>query len=132
MPHRFCGCIILLCADFILFFVICSFEKEEMEEFIMPLLVLSHAYAVPQLKRVCEQQLEHVLLTLENLVDVFQLSLLCDAPRLMLICHRMIIRNFKAVSCTEGWKTMKKSHPALEKELVESIIDEENVRGFLC
>ncbi|XVF59280.1 hypothetical protein PTKIN_Ptkin07bG0262900 [Pterospermum kingtungense] len=113
---------------FIRFLYSSCYEKEEMEEFVLPLLVLSHAYAVPQLKRICEQQLEHVLLTIENLIDVFQLSLLCDVPRLMLICHGMIIRNFKAVSSTEGWKTMKKSHPALEKELVESIIDEENMQ----
>ena len=101
-----------------------------MKEFVLPLLVLSHAYVVPQLKRICEQPLEHVLLTLETVVDVLQLSLLCDAPRLILIGHRMILRNFKAVSSTEGWEAMKKSHPALEKEIVETVIDEENVRDF--
>ncbi|XP_022741233.1 BTB/POZ and TAZ domain-containing protein 4-like isoform X2 [Durio zibethinus] len=36
--------------------------------------------------------------------------------------------NFKVVSATEGWKAMKKSHPALEKELVKSMIDEENMK----
>ncbi|XVF61344.1 hypothetical protein PTKIN_Ptkin08bG0122300 [Pterospermum kingtungense] len=110
---------------------VCSYEEEEMREYVMPLLVLSHAYVVPQLKRICEQQLEQGLFTLENVVDVFQLSLLCDSPRLTLISHRMILTNFKAVSETEGWKAMKKSHPALEKELLESMIEEENVRGFL-
>lgn len=97
----------------------------------MPLLVLSHAYAVSSLKRVCEQQLEHGLLNLENVVDIFQLSLLCNAPRLTLICHRMILSNFKAVSATEGWKSMRNSHPGLEKELLESVIEEENVSDFL-
>lgn len=97
----------------------------------MPLLVLSHAYAVSSLKRVCEQQLEHGLLNLENVVDIFQLSLLCNAPRLTLISHRMILSNFKAVSATEGWKSMRNSHPGLEKELLESVIEEENVSGFL-
>ncbi|XVF17536.1 hypothetical protein REPUB_Repub10bG0131600 [Reevesia pubescens] len=113
---------------FIRFLYSSCYEKEEMKEFVLPLLVLSHTYVVPRLKRVCEQQLEHGLLTLENLTDVFQLSLLCDAPRLMLMTHRMIQRNFKAVSVTEGWKAMKMSHPALEKELLESIIDEENMQ----
>ncbi|XWS45155.1 hypothetical protein CRYUN_Cryun15aG0112300 [Craigia yunnanensis] len=113
---------------FIRFLYSSCYEEEEMKEFALPLLVLSHAYVVPQLKRICEQQLEHVLLTLENVVDVFQLSLLCDAPRLMLIGHRMILRNFKAVSSTEGWEAMKKSHPALEKEIVETMIDEENMQ----
>ncbi|KAE8693350.1 BTB/POZ and TAZ domain-containing protein 4 [Hibiscus syriacus] len=113
---------------FIRFLYSSCYEEEEMKELDLPLLLLSHAYVVPQLKRTCEQQLEDGLLTLENVVDVFQLSLLCDAPRLALISHRMILRNFKAISVTEGWNAMKKSHPALEKEIVESMIYEENVR----
>jgi hypothetical protein len=42
----------------------------------------------------------------------------------------MIIKNFKTVSESEGWKAMKQSHPVLEKEVLESMIEEENVR--LC
>lgn len=105
-----------------------SIKEEEMEEFVLHLLVLSHVYVVPQLKRKCEQRLEQGCLNTENVVDVFQLALLCDAPRLSLICHRMILANFKDVSFTEGWKAMRQSHPVLEKELHESVIDEENVR----
>ncbi|XWS29712.1 hypothetical protein CRYUN_Cryun24cG0053700 [Craigia yunnanensis] len=71
---------------FIRFLYSSCYEKEEMKEFVMPLLVLSHTDVVPQLKRICEQQLEHGLLTPENVVDIFQLSLLCDTPRLTLIC----------------------------------------------
>ncbi|KAB2055696.1 hypothetical protein ES319_A11G054600v1 [Gossypium barbadense] len=111
---------------FIRFLYSSRYEYEEMKEFMVPLLVLSHAYAVSSLKRVCEQQLEHGLLNLENVVDIFQLSLLCNAPRLTLISHRMILSNFKAVSATEGWKSMRNSHPGLEKELLESVIEEEN------
>lgn len=99
-----------------------------MKELVLPLLVLSHAFVVPQLKRICEQQLENSLLTLDNVVDVFQLSLLCDAPRLMLLTHPIILRNIKAVSATEGWIAMKRSHPVLEKEILESMIYEEQVR----
>ncbi|XP_021275262.1 BTB/POZ and TAZ domain-containing protein 4 isoform X2 [Herrania umbratica] len=113
---------------FIRFLYSSCYEKEEMKEYVLLLLVLSHAYVVPQLKQICEQHLEHGLLTIENVIDVFQLALLCDAPRLSLISHSMILSNFKAVSATEGWKAMKKSHPALEKELLESVIDEENMR----
>lgn len=101
-----------------------------MEEFVTSLLVLSHVYVVPQLKRICEWHLEHGLLTTENVVDIFQLALLCDAPRLGIICHRMILKNFRDVSATEGWKVMKKSHPVLEKELLKSMIDEEKVSFF--
>lgn len=104
------------------------YEKEEMEEFVLPLLVLSHTFVVPQLKQACVQQLEQGLLTIENVIDIFQLALLCDAPRLSFICHRMIHRNLKAVSATEGWQVMKQSHPVLEKVLLQSVIDEDNRR----
>ncbi|XP_004511846.1 BTB/POZ and TAZ domain-containing protein 4 [Cicer arietinum] len=102
------------------------YEKEEMEEFVLHLLVLSHVYSVPHLKRLCEQKLELGLLNIDNVVDVFQLALLCDSPRLSLICHRKIIKHFKTVSASEGWKAMKLSHPILEKEVLESMIEEEN------
>ncbi|PKI71303.1 hypothetical protein CRG98_008303 [Punica granatum] len=111
---------------FIRFLYSSCFEEEEMKELVLHLLVLSHVHVVPHLKRACEQRLEQGGLDAENVVDVFQLALLCDAPRLSLICHRMILANFKDVSSTEGWKAMKQSHPDLEKELLESIIDEEN------
>ncbi|XP_011011007.1 PREDICTED: BTB/POZ and TAZ domain-containing protein 4 [Populus euphratica] len=104
------------------------YEKEEMEDYVLHLLVLSHVFVVPALKQICIQQLEHGFLTSENVVDIFQLALLCDAPRLSLICHRMILKNFQEISITEGWKVMKKSHPALEKELLVSLADEENMR----
>lgn len=113
---------------FIRYLYTSSYEKEEMDEFVLHLLVLSHVHMVPQLKRECEQKLELGLLTIDNVVDVFQLALLCDAPRLSLICHRKVIKNFKAVSATEGWKSMKQSHPVLEKEIVESVIDEESIK----
>ena len=92
-----------------------------MKEYILHLLVLSHVYVVPYLKRECERQLENGLLNIENLIDVFQLALLCDAPRLSLICHRMILDNFKAVSATEGWNVMKEAHPMLEKEILRTV-----------
>ena len=99
-----------------------------MQEFVLHLLVLSHAFAIPHLKRECEQKLELGLLTMDNVVDIYQLALLCDAPRLSLICQRMIVKNFKTVSESEGWEALKQSHPVLEKELLESTIEEENVR----
>lgn len=100
-----------------------SYEQEEMNEFVLHLLVLSHVFVIPMLKNVCVQQLERGLLTTENVVDVFQLARLFDAPRLCLLSHRMIVKNFKVVSASEGWKVMKQSNPRLEKELFESVID---------
>ncbi|KAJ7944516.1 BTB/POZ and TAZ domain protein [Quillaja saponaria] len=111
---------------FIRFLYSSCYEKEEMEEFVMHLMVLSHVFVVPHLKRECEQKLELGLLTINNVTDVFQLALLCNTPRLSLICYRMILNNFKPVSETEGWKVMRQSHPILEKEILESLIDVEN------
>ncbi|KAF7828623.1 BTB/POZ and TAZ domain-containing protein 4 [Senna tora] len=111
---------------FIRFLYSSCYEKEEAKKFVLHLLVLSHAYVVPHLKRECEQILELDFLTIDNVIDVFQLALLCDAPRLSLICHRKILKSFKAVSESEGWKIMKQSHPILEKELLESLIEEEH------
>ncbi|XP_008805685.1 BTB/POZ and TAZ domain-containing protein 4-like [Phoenix dactylifera] len=108
---------------FLRFLYSSCYEQEEMNQFVLHLLVLSHVFVIPTLKNLCVQQLERGLLTTENVVDVFQLARLFDAPRLCLLCHRMIVRNFEAVSASEGWKVMKQSNPRLEKELLESVID---------
>ncbi|WOH10179.1 hypothetical protein DCAR_0729642 [Daucus carota subsp. sativus] len=107
---------------FIRFLYSSCYERKELLEHILPLLVLSHTYMVPQLKHICERQLENGFLTIDNAVDIFQLALLCDSPRLTLICNRFIIKNLKAVAATEGWQVMKESHPILESELLESMI----------
>ncbi|XP_065876268.1 BTB/POZ and TAZ domain-containing protein 4 [Euphorbia lathyris] len=111
---------------FIRFLYSSCYEKEEVEEFVLPLLVLSHVFVVVELKKLCVQRLVQGFLTTENVVDIFQLALLCDAPRLSFICHRMILRDFENISVTEGWKAMKESHPMLKKQLLESILDEDN------
>ncbi|XP_057528986.1 BTB/POZ and TAZ domain-containing protein 4 [Amaranthus tricolor] len=116
---------------FLRFLYSSCYNAEEMKEYILHLLVLSHVYVVPYLKRECERQLENGLLNIENLIDVFQLALLCDAPRLSLICHRMILDNFKAVSATEGWNVMKEAHPMLEKEILRTV-NEANARRKEC
>ncbi|KAL9271895.1 BTB/POZ and TAZ domain-containing protein [Drosera capensis] len=102
------------------------YDTEDMEEFALHLLVLSHAYTIPHLKRECERHIEKGQINIENVVDVFQLALLCDAPRLSFVCHRMILNNLKAVTATDGWKVMKESHPMLEREISRLIIDTEN------
>ncbi|KAI4330248.1 hypothetical protein MLD38_028548 [Melastoma candidum] len=103
------------------------YEAEDVEEFVQDLLVLSHMYVVPQLKRLCEDRLERGMINVDNAVDVFQLTLLCDASQLGFICQSMIMRNFKEVSATEGWTAMKKSHPILENLLVEYLIEDDNL-----
>ncbi|KAF6139046.1 hypothetical protein GIB67_010772 [Kingdonia uniflora] len=99
------------------------YKQEEMNELVLHLMVLSHVFVVPSLKRECERQVENGMLTIENVIDIFQVSLLCDAPRLSLFCHRLIVKSFMAVSVTEGWRVMRQSHPMLEKILLESVIE---------
>ncbi|KAJ4914145.1 BTB/POZ and TAZ domain-containing protein 5 [Raphanus sativus] len=111
---------------FVRFLYSSCYEKQDMEDFAMHLLVLSHVYVVPQLKRVCESHFENTLLNKENVIDVFQLALLCDAPRLGLLCHRMILKSFEEVSNSQGWIAMKQSHPSLHKELLRSVSYELN------
>ncbi|KAL0332335.1 UNVERIFIED_CONTAM: BTB/POZ and TAZ domain-containing protein 4 [Sesamum calycinum] len=110
---------------FVRFLYSSCYADEKMKEYALALLVLSHAYAVPQLKRLCECWLEHRLMTTENVIDIFQLALLCDAPRLSLICHRFILANLKAVCASEAWRDMRDSHPVLEREILESVIHED-------
>ncbi|CAB4319273.1 unnamed protein product [Prunus armeniaca] len=108
---------------FIRFLYSSCYEKEEMKKFVLHLLVLSHSYSVPSVKSVCIYLLEQGWLSKENVVDVLQLARNCDAPRLSLICVRMIVKDFKAISSTEGWKVMKQVNPALEQELLESVVE---------
>ncbi|CAN1324622.1 BTB/POZ and TAZ domain-containing protein 4 [Linum perenne] len=99
------------------------YENEEMEEYVLHLMVLSHVFMVPQLKQICINRVEMGFLTVDNVVDILQLALLCDAPRLSLVCHRKILNNFREIIRTQGWRVMKESHPVLEKELLESMIE---------
>ncbi|EXB94057.1 BTB/POZ and TAZ domain-containing protein 4 [Morus notabilis] len=108
---------------FVRFLYSSCFEKEDMEEFALHLLVLSHVYVVPHLKQECERRLEDGLLTTENVVDIFQLALLCDAARLSVLCQRIIVNNYKSISATEGWTVMKESHPVLESQLRRFVTD---------
>ncbi|PON50569.1 Voltage dependent potassium channel [Trema orientale] len=108
---------------FIRFLYSSCYEKEEMKKFVLHLLVLSHSYMVPALKRVCIYFLEQDWLTKENIVDVLQLARNCDAPRLSLHCVRRVVKDFKAISSTEGWKVMRRVNPALEQELLESVVE---------
>ncbi|CAK7322781.1 unnamed protein product [Dovyalis caffra] len=108
---------------FIRFLYSSCYEEDEMKTFVLHLLVLSHSYSVPSLKRVCIDLLEQELLTKENVIDVLQLARRCDAPRLSFICVRMVVKDLKSVSSTEGWKVMRRCNPALEQELVESVVE---------
>lgn len=111
---------------FIRFLYSSCYEDDDMKKFVLHLLVLSHCYVVPALKRVCEHFIECGWLTEENVIDVLQLARSCDAPRLAVVCLRMVVRNFKRIVSTEGWKVMRRANPALEQELLESIVEAES------
>lgn len=108
---------------FIRFLYSACYEEEDMKKFVLHLLVLSHSYAVPLMKRVCMQYLENFWVTTENVIDVLQLARNCDAPRLSFICVRMVVKHFRTVASTEGWKVMSRVNPALEQELLEAVVE---------
>ncbi|KAJ4823663.1 BTB/POZ and TAZ domain-containing protein 3 [Turnera subulata] len=108
---------------FVRFLYSSCYEEEEMKKFVLHLLVLSHSYSVPAMKRLCVHLLEQGWLTKDNVIDALQLARRCDAPRLSLICVRMVVKDLKSISSTEGWKVMKRANPALEQELVESVVE---------
>ncbi|CAO1944106.1 unnamed protein product [Urochloa humidicola] len=108
---------------FIRFLYSSRFEQEQMKKHVLHLLALSHVFSVPSLKTVCIDQLERNFLSPDNVVDMLQLAELCDAPRLSLVCTRMIIGDFKTISLTDGWKLMRRVNPSLEQELLESLVE---------
>jgi hypothetical protein len=101
-----------------------------MKKYALHLLVLSHAFSVPSLKIVCTDQIERFILAPDNVVDILQLARLCDAPRVSLICTRMIIGDFKTISLSEGWKVMRQANPSLEQELLESLVEVDTVSSL--
>lgn len=105
----------------------CSYDREEMKKFVLHLLVLSHIFLVSSLKKVCINLIVEEFLTTENVIDVLQLARQCDAPRLSLFCVRLVVKKFKTASRTEGWKVMKQADPALEQELLESLVEADSV-----
>ena len=109
-----------------------SYDPEDMKRFVLHLLVMSHSFAVPSLKRACVRQLEQALLTTDNVVDVLQLARQCDAPRLSIICTHLIIKDFKTISVSEGWKVMKRANPRLEQGLLESLVEADSVSLVLA
>ncbi|CAI9108467.1 OLC1v1008060C1 [Oldenlandia corymbosa var. corymbosa] len=108
---------------FVRFLYSSCYDDGEMKKFVLHLLVLSHSYSVPSLKKVCVKLLEEQWLNTENVIDVFQLARDCDAPRLSIACLRMIVKDFKTISLTEGWKVMRRANPRLEQELLESVVE---------
>ncbi|KAJ7568041.1 hypothetical protein O6H91_01G016200 [Diphasiastrum complanatum] len=111
---------------FIRFLYSSRFKQEDMDQHVLHLLVLSHVYAIPALKRLCISMLEDRLLTADNVIDVLQLARLCDAPRLSIFCLRLIVKDFKAVAKSEGWRAMRTSNQALEQELLGVVIESDS------
>ncbi|KAI3886376.1 hypothetical protein MKW92_039698 [Papaver armeniacum] len=83
------------------------------KKFVLHLLVLSHSYSVPPLKRICAHLLERSILTTENVID----ASVSD----MVQCTRYFTH-----VCSDGWKVMKSVDTALEQELLEAVVEAES------
>ncbi|CAN7079170.1 unnamed protein product, partial [Brassica oleracea var. botrytis] len=68
----------------------------------------------------CGCLLQHGLRNTENVLDAFQLALLCDFPRLSVISHHMIMKHFKELCATGSWIFMQ-SRPFLEKKKLKRL-----------
>ncbi|CAN6464394.1 unnamed protein product [Victoria cruziana] len=101
------------------------FEEEEMKKYGFHLLVLSHAFSLPRLKKACVAALAESL-TVANVVDVMQLARLCDAPHLYLKCLKFIGKDFNGVSATEGWRFLQNNDPWLELEILQYLSESES------
>ncbi|XP_026411190.1 BTB/POZ and TAZ domain-containing protein 1-like [Papaver somniferum] len=92
--------------------------EEEIDNYGIHLLALSHVFDVQKLKQRCTKGLSTRLMV-ENVVDVLQLARLCDAPDLYLKCMRFLSKEFKAVKRTEGWKFLRANDAVLELEILQ-------------
>ncbi|XP_010248736.1 PREDICTED: BTB/POZ and TAZ domain-containing protein 1 [Nelumbo nucifera] len=101
--------------------------EEEMDNYGIHLLALSHVFSVPQLKQRCTRALSGRL-TVENVVDVLKLARMCDAPDLYLKCMKLVSNEFKAVENTEGWKFLQNHDPWLELEILQFLDETESRR----
>lgn len=115
--------------DSVFAFVRCLYSsrctEEEMNKYGIHLLALSHVYRVPKLKQRCSKGLIKEL-TIENVIDVLQLTKLCDVPDLYVKCMKLVSENFKAVEATEGWKFLQVHDPSLELEILQFIDEAES------
>ncbi|KAL9233153.1 hypothetical protein vseg_008183 [Gypsophila vaccaria] len=116
-------------STFIRFLYSSCYEEDDMRNYALHLLVLSHSFVVPRLKQICVEFLEKFWLTDENVIDILQLAQNCNAPRLSLICTRLVVKHFKTVASTEGWTVMVRVNPALELELLESLVVDDSMKG---
>jgi hypothetical protein len=102
----------------IIYAIIRSMIEEDVERYGIHLLALSHVYQVSWLKRKCEITLA-TLLTTETILDMLQLSRLCDAQRLHLRCMKFIVKDFAAVQETEAWRFLQENDPWLELDILQ-------------
>ncbi|KAI3861714.1 hypothetical protein MKX03_018558 [Papaver bracteatum] len=100
--------------------------EEEMNKYGIHLLALFHVYRVPKLKQRCSKGLIKEL-TIENVIDVLQLTKICDVPDLYVKCMKLVSENFKVVEATEGWKFLQVHDPSLKLEILQFIDEAESV-----
>ncbi|KAJ4974923.1 hypothetical protein NE237_008097 [Protea cynaroides] len=99
--------------------------EEEMDNYGIHLLALSHVFSIPQLKLRCTRGLA-TRLTTDNVVDVLQLARLCDAPDLYLKCIKLVSQDLKVIEKTEGWKFLQDHDPWLELEILQFLDEAES------
>ncbi|KAK9113568.1 hypothetical protein Syun_020365 [Stephania yunnanensis] len=100
-------------------------EDEEMEKYALHLLALSHAFAIPDLKKRCDELLASQL-TIDNAIDFAHIARLCDASDLYIRSLIFISNQFKSVQSTDGWKFVQRHDPYLELEILQFLEQRES------
>lgn len=104
-------------------------SEEQLEQYGIHLLALSHVYSVPHLKQIVTKDLAKRL-NVGNVVDLLQLARLCDAPDLYLKCMKLVQNKFKSVEETEAWQFLQDHDPHLELQILEFIDEAELVYTY--
>lgn len=113
---------------FLRFLYSSCYDEDDMKKCVIPLMILSHIYSVPSLKRVCvDVLLEHGYINRDNVLDVLLLARSCDAARITFLCISTVIKDFESISPTESWKEVKSADPLIEREL-EAVVEAQTER----
>ncbi|XP_042500747.1 BTB/POZ and TAZ domain-containing protein 1-like [Macadamia integrifolia] len=102
-------------------------SEDDLDNYGIHLLTLSHVYSIRKLKQRCTRGLAARLNT-DNVVDMLQLARLCDAPDLYVKCMKLLSKDFKGVEESEGWRFLQGHDPWLELEILQFLDDAESAK----
>lgn len=86
------------------------------------LLAAADRYQLDDLKSSCEEELSATL-NAENSIEILILSDLCTVPKLKEDALKFVSKNMKLISTSCDWENELASYPALQSEIIKSLIN---------